>query len=204
MSRLDMLPELSGPDLTDRGRINPQFSSQCRVGFRTRSDHQDILFRELGVPIPLSSGMTVPLNTLLDILLLGSQAQVVGMNTDGAVARVEDVHSASDWTVVDSVGHNVSAVLGATESYHPVSSALEGSSSPVPTPSSGRGSGHVVLEGLSLGEPPRLPGRSSSEGVAITEEPSGVRRAVPPTADRLIAGLNRADSHDRSVTHNEG
>lgn len=200
---LDMRPALSGPDLTDCRRVHPQSPGPGCVGVKACPQLQNVGFGDLGVPVPFSSCMTVPLNTLLYVLLLGPQAQVVGMNTDGAVARVKHVQPVGDWTVVDSVGDNMSSVLSSAEGDYPVPSALEGASSPVPAPFSGRGSGHVVLEGFSLREPPRLPGRPSCQRVAVTREPCRMRGAVSPSSDRLLAELNRADSHDRSVTHNE-
>jgi hypothetical protein len=100
-----MFPAFSLPDLTDQFAANPEVICGDLLTEAVTQCPPNIFVGQLGPRALLSPRESVSLDRLCHIFEMSSQAQVGGLDADGAITGVQDVHPGSDRLLNKIVSH---------------------------------------------------------------------------------------------------
>ena len=164
-----MTPGLAVDNISDGLGVNAVLGGQGRQGLSCGMAKSNLLHRlvgEFGRPSIFPRRHAPAVGGLLHVFCVIPQAQMCGLNADGAVAGVQDMASGRDRTVVDAVGGLVRFDVPAIDPEMSVTTT--GCTYPIPAPFCGGFTGHELGERYGLGQSGWALFSSASKGVTMS------------------------------------
>lgn len=188
----DVLPTLTSTNTADTLEADSCDFSQVSQGQVAVTNQSYIGFGDFGVGMFLAGSMTTSRNHICHVFSTGSNAEMSRLNTDRSVARMQNLQTFGDLTVIDTVGQSVGQLVGFTRKQ--AVSIGVGHTRPVPTSFCRRASWHEPSEGFGFTQSSGSVTlhRSTLEYVAVPKHSRVVPLTPVAASTRIVATINGA------------